>query len=136
MKHWILARTSFLPGFSVKDPSTTFKSNIKVREESVHGEKKGRKALVISYCRRTNHIKRNYIYNLPFHHENASTKLSSSDKSLAVFRKNWRSLKIQDVKISPQNDSKKIDHWKFLSKTNLFFSLRFSLNIMSYACSN
>ena len=121
MKHWILLRTSFLQGFSVKHPSTTFKSNIKVREKSVRGEKKGRKGLVISYCRRTNHIKSNYIYNLPFHHENVPTELSSPDKSLAVFRKNWRSLKIQGVNISPQNDPKKIDHRKFLSKKKLFF---------------
>ena len=131
LKQWILARAAFLQGLSVKHPGTTFKLNIKIREESVWGEKKGRKALVISYCLRTNHIKSNYIYNLPFHHENASAELSSSDEPLAIFAKNWRSLKIQDVKISPRNDSKKIDHRKFLSKMNLFFSLQFSLNIMS-----
>ena len=73
-----MAKTSFLQDFSVKHPSTNFNSNI--REESVRGGKKERKILVISYCRRTNHIKSSYIYSLLFHHENASTELSSSDK--------------------------------------------------------
>ena len=73
-----MAKT-FQQDFSVKHPSTTFNSNITVREESVPGVKKERKILVISYCHRTNDIK-SYIYSLSFHHQNASTELSSSDK--------------------------------------------------------